>query len=289
MLYRIEHQTLLTYSRSAVREHHTEIRLTPRQDCWQRVMHHAISVDPAQWVGSYIDYFGNDVDYYHAIQEHDSLCVKVVMEIETLRTNPFDGQPFSGEDAQRFYQKSLAENPRLFDYILHRSNVVPALAKLQKVLKEMPPPRTRETAGINDLLELMAWVQRVLCYAPGTSEVHSELVHVVASGCGVCQDFTHLFIALVRSWGIPARYVMGYLDAGICLEDEVLATHAWAEVLTPGVGWLGFDPVHGLVVNDRYVAMAVGRDSYDAAPLRGSYKGGDGGDTPRVAVTIVNQ
>jgi transglutaminase-like putative cysteine protease len=82
---------------------------------------------------------------------------------------------------------------------------------------------------------------------------------------------------------------MGYLDPGICVTGEELATHAWAEALVPGAGWVGFDATHNLLVNDHYVAVAVGRDSYDAAPQRGSFKGDSAGEQPTVKVTVQEQ
>ena len=142
---------------------------------------------------------------------------------------------------------------------------------------------------LESLLELLAWVPTVLEYRSGTTEVHGALTTAVQQGSGVCQDFAHLFITVARSWGIPARYVMGYLDPGISAEDEKLATHAWAEALVPGAGWIGFDATHNLLANDHYVAVAVGRDSYDAAPQRGSFKGDFSGEQPTVTVTMQEQ
>ena len=98
-----------------------------------------------------------------------------------------------------------------------------------------------------------------------------------------------LLLALVRSWGIPARYAMGYVDPGYFDDGRPLATHAWAEVLIPGAGWRGFDPSHGLLVNDSYILVAVGRDYQDAAPLRGSFKGDQAGDEPAVELSIMRE
>jgi transglutaminase-like putative cysteine protease len=82
---------------------------------------------------------------------------------------------------------------------------------------------------------------------------------------------------------------MGYLAPGICADNEEFATHAWAEALVPGGGWIGFDATHNLLANDRYVAVAVGRDSYDAAPQRGSFKGESAGGQPSVKVSVQEQ
>ena len=97
-----------------------------------------------------------------------------------------------------------------------------------------------------------------------------------------------MLIAIVRSWGFPARYVMGYQDPGYLLGSEQ-ATHAWAEVLVPGAGWRGFDATNGLLADHTYVRVAVGRDNGDAAPQRGSFKGDGDGEKPHVSLKVVRQ
>jgi transglutaminase-like putative cysteine protease len=132
----------------------------------------------------------------------------------------------------------------------------------------------------------MAWMAATFRYAPGTTEVHGALADFAAQRAGVCQDFAHALIALVRSWGFAARYAMGYVDPVVADSGQQQATHAWAEVLIPGAGWRGFDATAGLVANDAYVLVAVGRESRDAAPLRGTFKGEGGGPPPQVEVRM---
>jgi transglutaminase-like putative cysteine protease len=161
--------------------------------------------------------------------------------------------------------------------------------KLAEAISCAFPRQDKDRPLLDALMELLAWVPTVLEYRAGTTEVHGSLAAAVRQGSGVCQDFAHLFITVARSWGIPARYVMGYLDPGISTVGEVLATHAWAEALVPGAGWVGFDATHNLLANDHYVAVAVGRDSYDAAPQRGSFKGDSAGEQPSVTVIMQEQ
>ena len=142
---------------------------------------------------------------------------------------------------------------------------------------------------MDGLMELMAWVSSAMTYQSGATEVHADLASAVSQGAGVCQDFAHLFITIARSWGVPARYVMGYLDPGILAPGAELTSHAWAEALVPGGGWVGFDATHNLLANDQYIAVAVGRDSYDAAPQRGSFKGDAEAAQPVVNVSVQKQ
>lgn len=288
MRYLIEHETTLTYQ-NPVREHHLELRLTPRQDAGQRLISHRIELEPSAERHSYQDYFGNGVDYFCITAPHTCLITRLTAEVETLRENPFDFEPLATQQQKEWYAQELRQTPALYDYLLHRSSLTPTVMKLAAELDCALPRHEADRPLLDSLLELTAWVPKVLSYGSGTTAVHNDLLDAVRHRAGVCQDFAHLFITAARSWNLPTRYVMGYMDPGIAVEGESIATHAWAEVLVPGGGWVGFDPVHNLLANDRYVAVAVGRDSYDAAPQRGSFKGGDAGTQPQVNLTITNQ
>ena len=288
MRYLIEHETILNYP-NQVREHHLELRLTPRQDAFLRVLSHRIELEPPSERHSYQDYFGNGVDYFCIIPPHSSLITRLTAEVETLRENPFDFTPVPSQQQQEWYRQELRTRPSLYDYLLHRSSLTPTVMKLAAELDCALPRHEADRPLMDSLLELMAWVPKVLSYRAGLTTVHNDLLDAVRHRAGVCQDFAHLFTTVARSWNLPTRYVVGYMDPGILAEGEVIATHAWAEVLVAGGGWIGFDPVHNLLANDRYIPVALGRDSYDAAPQRGSFKGGDAGTQPQVNLTITNQ
>ncbi len=288
MRYIIEHETILEYPQG-VREHHVELRLAPRSDGHQRVISCVIESEPTAERASYTDYFGNRVDYFCVIPLHNRLVTRLRSEVETLKENPFNFEAVTPAQEDLWLCDAVLRSPPLNDFILHRSLLTLPVIKLAEILRCAVPKPDRSRPLLESLLELLAWVPTVLEYRSGTTEVHGALTTAVQQGSGVCQDFAHLFITVARSWGIPARYVMGYLDPGISAEDEKLATHAWAEALVPGAGWIGFDATHNLLANDHYVAVAVGRDSYDAAPQRGSFKGDFSGEQPTVTVTMQEQ
>lgn len=288
MRYLIEHETVLEYPQS-VREHHIELRLAPRADSHQQVLSSSIETEPAAELASYNDYFGNRVDYFCVIQPHTRLVTRLRSEVETLKVNPFSFETVPPSGEQEWLQKAIRSAPPLNDFVLHRSLLTPSAMKLAEAVECAFPRRDKDRPILDSLLELLAWVSTVLEYRSGTTQVHGSLTSAVRQGSGVCQDFAHLFITVARSWAIPARYVMGYLDPGISKVGESLATHAWAEALVPGAGWIGFDATHNLLANDHYVAVAVGRDSYDAAPQRGSFKGEPSGELPSVMVTMQEQ
>ena len=288
MHYLIEHETVLEYPRT-VREHHIELRLVPRADGHQQVISCTIETEPAAELATYSDYFGNRVDYFCVIPPHNRLVTRLRSEVETLKDNPFDFETISPDGEHEWLRDAIRHAPPLNDYVLHRSLLTPAAMKLAEAIESAFPRPDKDRPMLESLLELLAWVPSILEYRSGTTEVHGALTEAVRQGSGVCQDFAHLFITVARSWGIPARYVMGYLDPGICSTGEELATHAWAEALVPGAGWIGFDAPHNLLANEHYVAVAVGRDSYDAAPQRGSFKGDSAGEQPTVKVTVQEQ
>ncbi|HIJ94264.1 MAG TPA: transglutaminase family protein [Desulfuromonadales bacterium] len=287
MRYLIEHETVLEYPQT-VREHHIELRLAPRSDRRQNVLSCSITTEPAAELSHYLDYFGNRVDYFCVIPPHSRLVTFLKSEVETMQENPFSFEAVPpGEELQWLHQ-AVRATPSLNDYILHRSLVTPTSMKLAEAISTALPRWQRERPLLDSLLELMAWASGQLEYRSGSTEVHGSLVAAVRQGNGVCQDFAHLFITVARAWGVPARYVMGYLNPGVSAE-EALTTHAWAEALVPGAGWVGFDVTHNLLSNDHHVAVAVGRDSYDAAPQRGSFKGDTAGTQPTVTVTMQEQ
>jgi transglutaminase-like putative cysteine protease len=125
------------------------------------------------------------------------------------------------------------------------------------------------------LRRLMVEMHRRFEYRPRSTRVDSPIDEALAARCGVCQDFTHIFIALARELGIPSRYVSGYLfrtaDADVRSGDD--ATHAWVKCYLPGVGWLGLDPTNNVGAGQEHLRVAIGRDYSDVPPTRGVYKG----------------
>lgn len=284
MRYLIHHETRLRFPKP-VREHQCELRLAPRDDAHQQRVACAIEVEPAAALRTHVDAFGNLVHRVSLIAPHDAVCVRLAAEVETLLENPFAYAPVATGAERAWMAERLRRDPSLHDYVLHRSEAVPDAAALAAC---DPPAFADDRSLVQNVQAAMAWAAATFRYLPGTTAVHAALADFAEQRAGVCQDFAHLLVSLVRSWGFAARYAMGYVDPGtISIDDQqAQATHAWAEVLVPGAGWRGFDATAGLVANDSYVAVAVGRDSRDAAPLRGTFKGDDGGDSPHVTVRI---
>ena len=141
----------------------------------------------------------------------------------------------------------------------------------------------------HDPLNACRWLceelSKALTYAPGLTEADSPIDLALEHKSGVCQDFAHIMIAIARQWGVPARYVSGYVYDPDATGQRPDATHAWVEVFLPTLRWVGFDPTHNATTGERYVPVAVGRDYSDAPPSRGVYKG-DADSDLFVAVSV---
>ena len=287
MHYLIEHRTELAFP-SAVREHVCELRVLPRNN-GQRLGEWSIDFDPAAEARTYEDAFGNTVHWFGIVEPHESLVTTLRARVETTLSNPFAYDPVEPLREADWLDEAKWREPRLWDFVLHRSAATPDLDHT-----EFPLPFPERASGaplLESVQAAVAWIREHFDYAPGVTHVHSSLAETLAARSGVCQDFAHLLVAIVRRWGVPARYAAGYAepeDDG-APEPGAGATHAWAQVLIPGAGWRGFDATNGLVVNDTYVTAAVGRDYQDAAPQRGSFKGEDPGTPPDVSVRVVRE
>jgi transglutaminase-like putative cysteine protease len=148
--------------------------------------------------------------------------------------------------------------------------------------------RPRPTEGVGEYTaRVVAFVRDQFDYESGKTDVHSTVEDVLATGAGVCQDFAHLTIGLLRLAGVPARYVSGYLaplpGASNGGRGEQ-ATHAWIEAFLPGSGWTGFDPTHRGQIQLQHVRIGVGRDYADVPPLRGVYR--SAGQTQSMGVDV---
>ncbi len=287
MRYVIEHESRLTFPHP-VREHQCEVRLAPREDEHQSVRGLRIETEPPATLYSYTDCYGNRVHSFGVVAPHRALVTRMRVEVETRLENPFDYAPLPPGKERDWVKQCLRAQPRLWDYVLHRSPATPDLASTMPDDLDLPTCEERRPL-IDSVMAARDWIADTITYKTGVTDVHSTLEEVLRQRAGVCQDFAHLLIAIVREWGFAARYVTGYLDPGYVVDGATAASeaaHAWAEVLIPGGGWRGFDATAGLVVNDTYVAVAVGRDYLDANPQRGSFKGDTDGEAPEVMLRV---
>lgn len=280
MIYSVRHTTTFRYE-PAVRESVMEVRLQPRSDGDQRCLSFTLDINPPANVMQYRDFTGNTVHHFDIAGRHNQVKVTAqsTVELQTLPApRPSDSGDWSDLDAL------VAANDHwemlLPSHFAHTSD------PLEKLAKELRCERRGNPLTL--LLEINESIYTLFAYVKNSTKVDSAIDDALRARQGVCQDFAHIMIALVRPLKIPCRYVSGYMfhrdeaDKDRSLEG---ASHAWTEALVPGWGWVAFDPTNNLVGGDRHIRVAIGRDYADVPPTRGVYKGESQSELS-VAVTV---
>jgi transglutaminase-like putative cysteine protease len=274
VLYRVRHVTAYHYEHDVSLAHNrvsSQPRDTQRQECRS---HHLLVEPEPQGLSRYRDAFGNWLTYFTLEENHDELVI-------TLRSDVYV-EPFELPDyplTLRQARSALLEkkSPRDIDALqfVFASTYVEWNEAIAQYAREFV---SEDRPLLDSLLDLTSHIFKEFKYSPGTTTVNSAVVEVFAKRCGVCQDFAHLGAAMIRSLGLPARYVSGYLLTHPAPGQPRLigadASHAWFSVYLPGWGWLDLDPTNNCRCNDQHITQAWGRDYADVAPVRGVVLGG---------------
>lgn len=271
--YHLLHATEFFYE-SPVYESYNEVRLRPIHDDRQSCLSFRLTTLPNSRISSYKDGYGNWIHVSNILPHHRRLrfeAESVVLVHEAPAAQP-DGMLLKDLDALR---------PELHDDHydwLAPSAYVPYLPELAELSKAAEDGCDGTVAGFVQAASDLIHTNFV--YMKGATHVHSSVRDSLTLRAGVCQDFAHVLLGVVRMRGLPARYVSGYLVSGSAgpgaKQEEVIggqASHAWAEVFLPGSGWMGFDPTLGKPIELRHIRVAYGRDYGDVPPVRGVYKG----------------
>ena len=282
MIYSVRHTTTFRYE-PAVRESVMEVRLQPRSDAEQRCLSFTLDVDPAANIMQYRDFTGNTVHHFDIAGRHTQVRVVAQSTVE-MQTVPAPRAADSGDWADL---DALVAGNDHWELLLpsHFAHSSPPLEQLATELG-----CHRRGNPLTMLTELNHAIYNLFAYVPNSTKVDSPIEEALHTRRGVCQDFAHIMIALVRRLQIPCRYVSGYMfhrNEDDTEKDRSLegASHAWIEALVPGLGWVAFDPTNNLVGGDRHIRVAIGRDYADVPPTRGVYKG-EAQSELSVAVTV---
>jgi transglutaminase-like putative cysteine protease len=270
MLLEIRHLTEYHYA-GPVRESVMELWMQPQKGGSQRLVSFELDLDPPARLFSYADSFGNAVYHFDVPQPHAALRIEARSAVETA---PRPDIPAALDQGEWDRLRSSFVLTECFEFLRPHGYAVETPALHAFV----------ETRGLNDLRRfdpltavrrLSEAVYEAFAYVPGATEADSPIDHALETHEGVCQDFSHIMLAICRSWGIPARYVSGYLftDRSEGDRSDPDATHAWVEVFLPSLRWVGLDPTNNMPAGERHVSVAVGRDYADVPPSRGVYKG----------------
>lgn len=267
-VYQIRHHTRYRYSASVL-ESVMEARMSPRTENGQHCHRFHLNVTPAAIVRHFLDHWGNRVDWFTVPGRHGHLTMQAEALVEV---DGWDVAVLSESAASWEAVNALGLRHDIRDWLspsrfAHPTAHLEQFARDEKIERQADPLTTLQAINqrIYDAFE----------YTPESTAVDSPIDEALAHRRGVCQDYTHIFIALARGLGIPCRYVSGYLfhrqDAADRSAED--ATHAWAEALLPGHGWVGFDPTNHLIAHERHIRVAVGRDYADVPPTKGVFRG----------------
>ena len=287
MIYHITHNTTYLYG-TAAEACHNLVRLDPRTTGGQRPLEMELHVEPAPIrVHTYVDYFGNRVRSFAVLEPHQRLSitsesrVAVDRPVASLLATSRDWR-----DVQRTLRRERDDvTIDALQYVFDSAHVRAGAALAQYASASFPKGRPLLEA----VFDLTARVHKEFAYDPRATTVDTPMEEVLERRRGVCQDFAHLQIGCLKSLGLAARYVSGYLRTDSPPDQPRLegadASHAWISVYCTQNGWIDFDPTNGCLVGDRHITLGWGRDFHDVSPIKGVVLGG-GGSTLRVGVEV---
>jgi transglutaminase-like putative cysteine protease len=266
---RVVHSTGFAYN-APVTSSYNEARLTPRSDNRQNVIVNRVETVPATRSYRYTDYWGTAVTAFDLHAPHEELEVSGSSVVETeAGQRPNESEQTDWDDLKSEYVIDR------FDEVLGKTDYVPRNRPLAATARKLAKGLDPEAA----VVAICSWVNAEMQYVPGTTGVHTSAVDAWSERKGVCQDYAHLTLLMLRSLGIPARYVSGYLHPNRDAEiDDVVEgqSHAWIEAWTGA--WWGYDPTNDVPINEQHVSVGIGRDYSDVPPLKGIYTGGGATD-----------
>ena len=280
MQYEIEHRTRYSYARSAS-GCVLMLCLQPESGSGQRVLEFQIDTEPAASLSPERDSFGNRRHVLNVHRRHRELTITSRCRVERNTQPPRT----RGSEAPRHDGRSWSRLPEYWHFLRPSRLARPSAALEDFVRRERLQP---DEAPMATLQRLSDRIHDRFDYETGSTSADSPIEHVLESGRGVCQDFAHVMIAIARSWGVPSRYVSGYLHTTGRPGEKTVATgsHAWVECRVPGAGWVGFDPTNPTCGDERHIRVATGRDYADVSPTSGVFQGS--GDAEIKVDVIVN-
>jgi transglutaminase-like putative cysteine protease len=277
MTWRLEVVHTTTYNYSApVQSSYNEIRMTPITDLHQTTGTMSFTTEPKAPTRRYWDYWGTQVMEFDLTEPHERLMLKSSAVVETEDAAP----PVRGATWQDL--DSVATRDAHAELLAS----TPYTARDEELAEMATSTAAKYDDPVDAVLAVMAWVNESMTYQSGVTGVRTSAAEAWQSRQGVCQDFAHVALVVLRTMGVPARYVSGYLHSQKTPAIGVKAvgeSHAWIEAWTGD--WWGFDPTNNVEIGPRHVGVARGRDYADVAPVRGVHAGG-GGAKLDVEVTL---
>jgi len=263
-IYKIVHITKYQYN-WPIKESINEIRLFPNHFDEQEVMDYQLFITHDPEVEYFRDYYGNRVANFNILEPHQEMTIESRMTVRvnhSLKIPEIDGTTI--EDLETEKNKNINLLKLTYPETIEKQNEIDTILETIDVTN-------KDIITIAQLCN--QYIYNNFAYTKGITNVETTIDEILDLKKGVCQDFAHVLLQLLRTIGIPSRYVSGY----ICPNEKGLrgegATHAWVEFYTPAQGWLGLDPTNNIWTMDNHVKLAVGRNFHDCTPIKGTFKG----------------
>ncbi|MGI8458014.1 MAG: transglutaminase family protein [Propionibacteriaceae bacterium] len=273
--YEISHVTTYTYDEDVTGSYGL-YGLRPRELPWQQNLAHEVTIEPApRDLATHLDAYGNTRSYFHVTTPHTQLVITGRSTVQVVDPPGTDAPVRSGalelpwEQCRPGLRSDLPEAWRAIDFTLESPLVDLPIEVADYAQRSLRPGRALGEA----VVELMHRIHDDFAYKSGSTTVTTRVADVLEQRTGVCQDFAHLMIAGLRSQGLAAQYVSGYLATravpGRPRQVGADASHAWVGCWVPGEDWLHLDPTNDRLVDDTHATVAWGRDYGDVAPVKG--------------------
>lgn len=263
--FKIRHVTKYSYE-VPVRDSANQIILYPIKDNHQDVLQHTVQITGNPSVEIHTDYYGNDVGTFTHSKPHNELVIDSTLVVET-RNKPMPTVSLSKESQWKSYESIQYQIPYIDFLKISKSDLLPELDDM------IAQPEFQGKAPLELVNQFCAYIFKNFTYKKGITTVETTIAEIWKIKSGVCQDFAHMLLIMLRKFKIPARYVSGY----ICPHQNGMrgegATHAWVEAYIPDYGWIGIDPTNNVLVNETHVRLAVGKNFPDCSPVKGTYRG----------------
>jgi len=286
MKYKLKHQTTYTYV-NAVHNYQSILCLQPLNNEKQICKNFKIAIEPKpSKIHSRIDYFGNIQHYFSLHEAHKSLKVIVSSEIEVLNNPVQTLNPITCNEARLKFKTDHSLKIKVMQYQLPSQFI----SWDEEIVAFAETCLIPDVSLFEAVLDLIKKIFTEFQFKSGATNINTPLKTVLKERKGVCQDFSHLAITCLRSVGIPARYVSGYIETlppkgKIKLEGSD-ASHAWISVYIPEMGWCEFDPTNNMIPQQRHIVTAYGRDFADISPMKGIIFG-SGDHKVKVEVDVI--
>lgn len=275
--FNIRHVTRYVYD-DAVRDSANQIILYPIRDNYQEILSHSIEITGNPEVNVHRDYFENEVGTFMHADPHRELTIDSRLEVIT-KPRAITKDTISAGDQWNALER-FSRDIRFIDFLRQEN-----FSSLDEMQAAVIIDQHKKSTPLEVATNFTSYVYQNFKYQKGITTVETTPDEIWKLKSGVCQDFAHILLVMLRTVNIPARYVSGY----ICPNKNGMrgegATHAWAEAYIPPIGWVGFDPTNNCIVNELHVRLATGKNFTDCSPVKGTYRG-TAGHTLEVSVTV---